>query len=185
MVAAAAGLSLLGLAPSFSVLLVPAGSRQPEVRDVHSNLGGMTPTTVHGSPLRTMVRRARPIGGEEPVPRAMAHHRHSRRAWCRVGCVEGAADERRHTEELESVPGHPGDVEPLRAGVASPEHGVAAGGDHVLERGCLLLVVEVLGSGEVGPAQIRSDASLSTTFTIRSERVYRTDRGPRCAPRCR
>jgi hypothetical protein len=82
----------------------------------------------------------------------MAHHRHSRGARCRVVSIEGAADQRRHAEELETVSCHPGDVETLRAGIANPVGGVAAGRDDVLECGRLLLVVEVFRSGEVRSA---------------------------------
>ena len=72
------------------------------------------------------------------------------------GAVSDASNarpkQRLDSQEVEAVRGHPGDIEALGAVLALPEHRVAAGADHVFERGGLLLIVEELRRREVRAA---------------------------------
>ena len=129
-------------------------SRQPQVGDVPLESRRHDPD----DRPRLAVEHHRPaedagIAGKEPDPRAVAHHRDARCARRRIAGIEGAADERGHTQERETVRGHPGHVEPLRPAIPDPERRVATGPDDVFEDGRgLFLVVEKLGGGEVRTA---------------------------------
>jgi hypothetical protein len=137
------------------IVIAPDRSRKPEIRNVP--LEPRRHHADHSPRLAVQDERAADDPGvraEERHPGPIVHDADGRCARRSVRLAKRPSEQGLHTEKREAVRGHPRDRQALRAGVADPVHGLAAGADDVFEGLCLLLIIQELRGREIGTPEV-------------------------------